>query len=338
MAAISPVRIEARYYERAGDVYVCGLCPHRCRIGIGKYGRCGARRGDPDYLVADTYGRVSSLCVDPVEKKPLYHYKPGSRIFSVGSVGCNMTCKHCQNYSISQSPAGRKRTTYKSPQDLAAMCNREKSSGIAFTYNEPTIWIEYIQDTMRCDPELDCVIVTNGLICEEPMRDLCKIADAMNIDVKGFTDEFYMRICGAHLKDVLDAIKIAHEEGVPIEITYLLIPGHNDSPEEIKAFAEWIAKELSVYVPVHFSRFHPDNEMNMVPWTSGESLEKAMDIAEGAGLQHVYIGNIISDDGSDTFCPQCGNVVIKRTGYLIDVVGLDGNRCSSCKTRLNIIR
>ncbi|NLN71778.1 MAG: AmmeMemoRadiSam system radical SAM enzyme [Thermoplasmatales archaeon] len=338
MAATSPVRMEARYYRRDGDVYVCGLCPHRCRIGVGKYGRCGARRGDPDYLVADTYGRVSSLCVDPVEKKPLYHYKPGSRIFSVGSVGCNMTCKHCQNYSISQSPAGRKRTTYKSPQDLAAMCNREKSEGIAFTYNEPTIWIEYIQDTIRCDPDLECVLISNGLICEEPLRDLCKIADAVNFDVKGFTDKFYTEICGAHLEDVLKAVKIAYEEKVHIELTYLLIPDHNDSPGEIKAFAEWVVRELSPYVPVHFSRFHPDNEMGMVPWTPQESLEKAMDIAEEAGLKHVYIGNIITDDGSDTFCPECGNVVIKRTGYLIDIVGLNGDRCSSCRTRLNIIR
>lgn len=338
MAAISPVRIEARYYERDGGAYVCGLCPHRCRIAVGKYGRCGARRGDEDRLVADTYGRVSSLCVDPIEKKPLYHYKPGSKIFSVGSVGCNMACKHCQNYSISQSPAGRKRTTYKSPQDLVAMCNREKSEGIAFTYNEPAIWIEYMQDTMRCDPELDCVLITNGLICDEPLRDLCGMADAMNIDIKGFTDDFYMKVCGAHLEDVLRAAEIAHGEKVHIELTYLLIPGYNDSPGEMKAFSEWVAEELSVDVPVHFSRFHPDNELNTVPWTPEESLDAAKGIAEAAGLRYVYLGNMITDDGSDTHCPECGNVVISRTGYLIDVVGLSGNRCVSCKTRLNIRR
>ena len=337
MGAISPVRIEAKYYRRDGDAYICELCPHGCRIPVGGYGRCGTRRGDEDYLVAYSYGRVSSLCVDPVEKKPLYHFHPRSRIFSVGGIGCNMSCRHCQNYSISQSEAGKKRTTYESPQDLVSLCRNEKMDLIAFTYNEPMIWYEYILDVMRCDPDLECVLVTNGLINEEPLRELCRVTSAMNIDIKGFTDDFYMKVCGAHLKDVLDSARIVFEENVHLELTYLLIPGYNDSPEELKRFARWVIDDLSKDVPVHFTRFHPDNGMDDVPWTPVDTMIAAKRIAEDEGLNYVYLGNILTDDGSDTYCPVCGTEVIRRTGYLVDVCGLSGNRCVSCKTRLYII-
>jgi pyruvate formate lyase activating enzyme len=337
MGAISPVRIEAKYYRREGDKYVCELCPHHCHIGIGQYGRCGARRGNEDFLEAYSYGRVSSLCVDPIEKKPLNNYFPGSRIFSVGGIGCNMTCKHCQNYAISQSETGKKRTTFLSPQELVDMCHNEKLDSIAFTYNEPMIWYEYIMDVAKCDPSLRIVLVTNGLADEKPLRDLCKITDAMNIDVKGFTDDFYMQVCGAHLNDVLAATKISFEEGVHVELTYLIIPGYNDSKDEIRKFAEWVRTELSCDVPVHFTRFHPDNNMETVPWTPLDTMTAAADIASEAGLNYVYLGNVLTEGGSDTYCPECGATVIKRTGYLVDVCGLDGNRCISCHHKLNII-
>ena len=181
------------------------------------------------------------------------------------------------------------------------------------------------------------MLVTNGLINEAPMRDLCKVTEAMNIDIKGFTDEFYMKVCGAHLDDVLSAVKVAFSENVHIELTYLLIPGYNDSEEEIKTFAEWVKDELSIDVPVHFTRFHPDNGMDDVPWTPVDTMVMAKGLAEGAGLRYVYLGNILTDDGSDTYCPECGTEVIKRTGYLVDVCGLNGNRCVSCMAKLNII-
>lgn len=337
MGAISPVRIEAKYYTRDGDAYLCDLCPHHCRIKVGQYGRCGARRADEDILVAYTYGRVSSLCVDPIEKKPLYHYYPKSRIFSVGGIGCNMTCKHCQNYTISQSEAGKKRTTYESPQELVTLCKSEKMDSIAFTYNEPVIWFEYILDVMRCDPSLRCVLVTNGLVNEEPLRELCKVTDAMNIDIKGFTDDFYMKVCGAHLEDVLKTAVIAFEEKVHIELTYLIIPGYNDSEKEILEFVSWVRDNLSVNVPIHFTRFHPDNGMDDVPWTPLDTMVKAMDIATEAGMNYVYLGNVLTEGGSDTYCPECGTTVIKRTGYLVDICGLNGDRCVSCKNKLYII-
>lgn len=181
-------RVESRYYTRDGDAYVCGLCPHECRLKPGQYGRCGSRRADDDMLVAYSYGKVSSICVDPVEKKPLYHYRPHSRCFSVGSIGCNMRCRHCQNYSISMMSYGKKRTTYESPEELARMCRHEGLDTIAFTYNEPGIWYEYIMDVKKADPGLSIILVTNGFLNEPPLRDLCDITDAVNMDVKGFTE------------------------------------------------------------------------------------------------------------------------------------------------------
>lgn len=331
-------RVESRYYARDGDAYVCGLCPHRCRIPVGGYGRCGSRRADADMLVAHSYGKVSSLAVDPVEKKPLFHYKPRSRCFSVGSVGCNMRCRHCQNYAISMLDSGKKRTTYESPEDLAALCRNEGLDVIAFTYNEPMIWFEYIMDVMRADPGLHLVLVTNGLVSEGPLLELCRVAEAMNIDVKGFTDDFYMKVCGAHLEDVLRTARTVRREGVHLELTYLVIPGYNDSEDEIRGFCTWVAEELGRDVPVHFTRFHPDNEMTDVQWTPVETVLACRDIGMGCGLDYVYVGNAVADDADDTFCPECGSPIIKRLGYLVDIVGLDGGRCARCGHDIGIIR
>ena len=337
MASINPV-IEAKYYHREGDEFVCDLCPNACRLAPGGMGKCIARKAEGDIISANTYGKVSSLCVDPVEKKPLYHFYPGGRIFSVGGVGCNMRCRHCQNYAISQSITGRKRTTYKSPEELVSLCRREGGDMIAFTYNEPSIWYEYILDVMAVAPDLKCILISNGLINEAPLRDLCKIASAFNVDIKGFTDSFYMKICGAHLDDVLRSVEVIHEEGVHLELTYLVIPGYNDSAEEIERFCIWVRDTLSPDVPVHFTRFHPDFEMTDVPITPLETVLMCQALAKKNGLNYSYVGNVITDDASDTFCPECGALVIKRTGYLVDIIALDGDRCASCKARLPIVR
>jgi pyruvate formate lyase activating enzyme len=334
---ISP-RVEARFYEKEGDAYRCGLCPHRCLIPVGRTGRCGARRGDEDMLVANTYGKVSSICVDPVEKKPLFHFHPGERIFSVGGIGCNMSCKHCQNYSISQSTSGKKRTTYESPEELVEMFRKERTDLVAFTYNEPAIWFEYMMDVMECAPDVTYTLVTNGFINEAPLKELCKHVSAMNIDVKGFKEDFYKDICGGHLNDVLRTAVTAFSAGVHIELTYLIIPGHNDSENEIENFISWVLNNLSPDVPVHFTRFHPDNIMNDVPWTQPKALIDAMDKAYDMGLNNVYVGNIVSEEGSDTYCSECGAVVIKRTGYQVSAVALDGLRCRGCGRKLYIVR
>ena len=328
--------MEARYYHRDGDRFVCDLCPHRCRIPVEGFGRCVSRKGEADKLIANNYGKVSSFSVDPMEKKPLYHYYPKTKIFSIGGIGCNMSCKHCQNYAISMSPSGRKRTTYESPEEIVAFCRKEKFDAIAFTYNEPVIWFEYIMDIVKEAPDLRIVLVSNGLICEEPLRELCKVTDAMNIDIKGFTEEFYMKICGANLADVMKASEIVHEEGVHLELTYLVIPELNDSKEEIVRFSNWVRDKLSPEVPVHFSRFHPDNEMMNVPLTPIETLHMCRDTAMECGIEYVYVGNVLSEDASDTHCPNCGTVVIRRTGYLVEFVALNGDRCSQCRQRMNI--
>ena len=337
MASINP-KIEASYYSREKDGYRCGLCPHGCFIRPGSYGRCSSRFGEEDMLTAYTYGKLSSICVDPIEKKPLYHFYPGKKTFSVGSVGCNMTCRHCQNYAISQNLTGKKRTTYVSPEKLVSMCRGERLDILSFTYNEPTIWYEYIMDVMDLDPDLTCVLVTNGLINPEPLKNLCKVTSAMNIDVKAFTDEFYMKICGAHLDDVLRSVKTVFEEKVHLELTYLMIPGLNDGMEEIRKFACWVRDNLSPDVPIHFTRFHPDTEVNDVHWTSPDSLLAARDAAISAGMNYVYTGNILAEGASDTYCPECGTEVIKRLGYLVDIEALEGNRCACCRHKLNMIR
>ncbi|MCL2318041.1 MAG: AmmeMemoRadiSam system radical SAM enzyme [Methanomassiliicoccaceae archaeon] len=330
--------IEARYYHRDGDVYVCELCPHRCRIQANGFGRCMSRKGEDDKLIANNYGKVSSFNVDPIEKKPFYHYYPKTKIFSIGGIGCNMTCKHCQNWAISSSPTGRKRTTYESPEDIVTFCRKEKFDAIAFTYNEPTIWFEYIMDIVREAPDLRIVLVSNGLCNEEPLRELCSVTDAMNIDIKGFTDSFYMKVCGSHLADVMRSTEIINEEQVHLELTYLVIPGYNDTEEEIEKFAEWVRDDLSPDTPVHFSRFHPDFEMMNVPITPLETMFMCRETALECGLDYVYIGNVMTDEASDTHCPNCGAVVIRRTGYLVDLVALNGDRCARCRQKLNIKR
>ena len=334
---VNTERVESRYYTRDGDAFVCGLCPHGCRLKPGQYGRCGSRRADDDMLVAYSYGKVSSICVDPVEKKPLYHYRPHSRCFSVGSIGCNMRCRHCQNYSISMMSYGKKRTTYESPEELARMCRHEGLDTIAFTYNEPGIWYEYIMDVKKADPGLRIILVTNGFLNEPPLRDLCGIADAVNMDVKGFTEEFYRGICDGHLEDVMRSARIVHEEGVHLELTYLVIPGRNDSQDEVRRFCEWVRDDLGADVPVHFTRFHPDFEMTDVPMTPVETVMRCRDIGIDAGLHYVYVGNVLTEDADNTYCPGCGRTLITRLGYLVDVTGLDGDRCSNCGRRADLV-
>ena len=277
---------------------------------------------------------MSSICVDPIEKKPLFHYRPKTKCFAVGGVGCT----HCQNYAISSLPSGKKRATYESPEDIVRMCRDAGMDTIAFTYNEPSIWFEYIRDIMALAPDLRLVLVTNGLLCEEPLRELCRVADAVNMDVKGFTEGFYTEVCGAHLADVLRSAETVHSEGVHLELTYLVIPGYNDSPGEIEGFCTWVLDSLSPDVPVHFNRFHPDNRMTDVPWTPVETVLRCRRTAMDMGLHYVYVGNAITEDAEDTFCPGCGSAVVRRVGYSVDTHGLDGNRCRNCGRVLDIIR
>ena len=330
-------RYEASYYRREGDAFICELCQQKCFIKADEFGECGTRRADGDILVANSYGKLSSLSVDPIEKMNLYHYKPHTKCLSVGSVGCNMTCRFCKNYSIAQLTIGKKRATFKSPEELIEMCRNERMDTICFTYNEPMMWFEYIMDIAKMAPDLNLVMMTNGLVNDGPLRELCEVVDAINIDFKSFREGYYKEVCGAKLKDVQITTRSAIGRGVHVELSYLVIPGQNDSDEEISDFCRWV-KEQSADIPVHFIRFQPDHEMRDVPVTPVESLLHCREIGMEVGLNYVYVGNTLLDDADDTVCPECGEVVIKRLGYSSNPIALDGDKCARCKHPLNIVR
>ncbi len=337
MAFINP-NMEACHYHAEGDIVVCDLCPHRCRIPDGRFGLCRSRKNENGKLIAYNYGRISTMAVDPIEKKPLYHFHPGSQVFSVGGIGCNLRCQYCQNYTISQSPIGKKRTTYKSPAQVVEFCKQQNYRQIAFTYNEPSIWFEYIRDIAALDPELEIILITNGMINEAPLKELCAIASAMNVDVKSFDEVFYRDICSGDLEAVKHACEVAYASKVHLELTYLVIPGYNDDPTLVGKFIDWVITHLSSDVPVHFTRFHPDYNMLDLRLTSVDTLLRLQELAESKGLNYVYIGNVMSEEGSNTYCPECGELLIKRTGYKVQILGLDEDRCRFCNARTHIIR
>ena len=329
-------RVEARYYRREDEAFVCELCQQKCFIRPGDFGICGTRRADEDMLVSNNYGKISSLSVEPVEKVNLYHYKPHSKCFTLGSVGCNMSCKFCKNYSFAKLSIGKKRATFKSPEDIIEMCRDEDVDTIAFTYNEPMVWFEYIMDIAKMAPDLNIILQTNGWVNDGPLKELCEVADAMSIDIKAFGREICKRISEGELRDVMMNIRTVFEKGVHIELNYLVIPGINDSDLMIEEFCCWVRDQLSPEVPVHFGRFHPDYEMRDMPMTPIDSLLHCRDIGMECGLNFVYVGNTLLDDADDTICPECGEVAIKRLGYSAHIVSLDSGKCARCGHDLNI--
>jgi pyruvate formate lyase activating enzyme len=310
----------------------CELCPHRCRISEGKAGICRYRRNEGGRLVAGNYGRVSSSGYDPIEKKPLYHFRPGSTIFSVGTVGCNLGCGFCQNWQISQADA---ETTYLSPAAAAQLAGARprggrQSIGIAFTYSEPVVWWEYVFDTAKAVRAmgLSNVLVTNGFIEPAPLRELLPVIDAMNIDVKSFSDGFYREVCRGKLEPVLRTVEAAHAAGVHVEVTTLLVPGLNDNEAELEALARWLGA-IDRGIPLHFSRYFPNYRMTSPPPTPLATMEAAHAVAR-RHLDFVYLGNVMTDAGADTVCPTCGSVVIRRDGYRAFPAGLEGTGCARC--------
>jgi len=285
------------------------------------------------------YGKVSSMHVDPMEKKPLFHYRPGEPVLSLGSVGCNLRCLHCQNFTISQAAPGEGRLESLEPSDVARLAKESNCRTVAFTYNEPTIWHEFTYDTAKAlkGQGISSVYVSNGFIETEPLRQIAPFLDAMNIDVKGFTEGFYKKVCKAALGPVLRAAQLAHELGVHIEITYLIIPTMNDDPEEMRSFCRWVVKELNAKIPVHFTRFHPDYMMTDVPSTPTKTMELAHRIAKEEGLSFIYLGNLSTADGENTYCPKCGALVIRRYRYSVARIALKGATCPKCGESLNMV-
>jgi len=312
----------------------CDLCPRDCKLHEGQRGACFVRKMEGGAMVLTTYGRSSGFCIDPIEKKPLNHFYPGSKVFSFGTAGCNLACKFCQNWDISKSRETDTLMDQASPEEIAKAALRTGSKSVAFTYNDPTIFAEYAMDTADAchDLGIKTVAVTAGYIHDAPRREFYAKMDAANVDLKSFTEEFYFQLTGSHLQPVLETlIYLKRETGVWVEITTLLIPGYNDSEAEIAALSEWVYRELGPEVPLHFSAFHPDYKMTDVSPTPGATLTRSREIARKAGLHYVYTGNVHDSEGGTTNCPGCQAPLIIRDWYRIDRydLGTDG-RCPHC--------
>ena len=287
--------MECRYYRKlVGGGVECQLCPHHCHITDGKTGICRSRRNDGGVLMSEVYGKPCALAIDPIEKKPLYHFHPGTTCLSLACTGCNFRCLNCQNHDISQVAPDAVNHYELSPEEVVALCKKHKCPGIAYTYTEPLTYIEYIIDTARLAHEAGLwnILVTAGYVCQEPLADLLPYLDAANIDLKSFSDDIYMKVSGGHLQPVLDTILAIHEAGVWVELTNLVIPGINDDMDMIRQMCRWIADNGMAEQPLHFSRFFPRFKMQDIPPTSIETLKAAKRIAEKEGIKHVYLGNV----------------------------------------------
>jgi pyruvate formate lyase activating enzyme len=286
-------------------------------------------------LVLTTYGRSSGFCIDPIEKKPLAHFLPGTPVLSLGTAGCNLGCKFCQNWDISKSREMDTLAATAGPEAVVAAAKRTDCRSIAFTYNDPTIWAEYAIDIAKVARAegIKTVAVTAGYISEEPRKEFYQWMDAANVDLKAFTETFYRKLTQTQLQPVLDTLMyLKRETDVWFEITNLLIPGENDSPGETRAMCRWIVEQLGDEVPVHFTAFHPDFKMMDTPPTPHETLVKAREIALGEGIKYAYVGNVFDSPRESTYCPQCGELLIERSWYEIGAYKLAGNRCGSCGT------
>ncbi len=330
---------EAYFYQKLDNQMVqCQLCPRRCVIAPGKRGFCRVRENRNGVLYSLVYSRPCAVHIDPIEKKPLFHFLPASSAFSIATVGCNLKCVFCQNWLISQASPEERDYTYLEPQDVVNMAKQASSPTIAYTYTEPVIFYEYMLDIAKLAKAqgIRNIMHSAGHINEEPLRQLCKYLDAANIDLKGFSQKFYGEMTLGNLNSVLNTLKILKQEGVWIEITNLLIPGYNDDDESIIKMCLWIIENLGRDVPVHFSRFYPMYKLLSLNATPVTTLERARGIARDCGLKYVYIGNIPGHRGENTFCPNCSNIVIKRSGYTVLEINLNKQgRCKFCGEKIN---
>lgn len=331
--------MEARYYRTYGDRLQCRLCPHNCVIREGNSGICKVRTNRSGKLVSDNYGSLSAVHLDPVEKKPLYHFYPGRYVLSVGSTGCNMHCSCCQNWQISQASTGdfQSGEVYR-PEHLVDLArSKENNIGIAYTYNEPTVWFEFMLDTAKLVTAegLKNVVVSNGYINEEPLLELMQYADAFNIDLKAFSEGFYRKITGAHLDPVLHTLRTIREYGKHLEVTCLVIPSLNDDAAVFRDMTAWLSRETGRETVLHLSRYHPAYRMDLGA-TPARTLDKLYDIASET-LDYVYVGNVNLKDFQDTKCSRCGKTVVRRTGYHVERSMLTGTgHCAHCGNKITI--
>lgn len=326
-----------KYWHLLDDGRVqCDVCPRECKLHEGQRGLCFVRANKDGQIVLTTYGRSSGYCIDPIEKKPLNHFYPGSSVMSFGTAGCNLACKFCQNWDISKSKEIDILADQASPEKIARVAKELGCKSVAYTYNDPVIFMEYAIDVAKECRKLDIksVAVTAGYICAEPRKEFFQYMDAANVDLKAFTEDFYWKITGGHLQPILETLEyIKHETKVWMELTTLLIPGHNDSNEEIEKMTQWVVEKLGPDVPMHFTAFHPDWKMRDVPSTPAKTLTHAREIAMKNGVRYAYTGNVHDEAGGSTYCHHCGAKVIGRDWYVITEWNLDEHgKCKSCGT------
>jgi pyruvate formate lyase activating enzyme len=331
--------VPTRWWHRLEDGRVqCDVCPRACKLRDGQRGLCFVRACEDGEIVLTTYGRSSGFCVDPIEKKPLNHFLPGTAVLSFGTAGCNLACRFCQNWDISKSRELDTLADSASPESIAEAAAALGCASVAFTYNDPTIFLEYAADAADACRErgIRSVAVTAGYMCAEPRAELYRHMDAANVDLKAFTEEFYARVCAGHLEPVLETLEyLVRETEVWVEITTLLIPGLNDSDDELDRLTAWVVDRLGSDVPLHFTAFHPDYRMLDRPPTPPETLTRARAIALANGVRYAYTGNVHDTRGGSTYCPSCGEPVVERDWYRLGAYRLtDEGRCDRCGTSI----
>ncbi|MGD1153856.1 MAG: AmmeMemoRadiSam system radical SAM enzyme [Syntrophales bacterium] len=328
----------ARYWTslHKDNAVRCFLCPHNCIIGDGERGKCGTRVNVKGGLRSLVYGRPVSIHVDPIEKKPFYHFLPGAEAYSLATAGCPLQCKCCQNWEISQARPEDYQSPYTPPEKIVRSASASKARVIAFTYNEPTVFAEYMIDIARDAKKqgLRSVLISCGFVNEAPLAEMCSVLDAIKIDLKGYSEDFYRTVCGAELKPVLKGIKQIAKSRAHLEIVNLVVPTLNDSDKMLLELIDWVLGEVGHDVPLHFSRFHPAYQMLNLPPTPVATLERARDMAISRGIHYPYVGNVPSHPGDNTYCPSCKKVLIQRQGFFITEMNIKNGRCKFCNRKI----
>ncbi len=332
---------EAMFYEKLekNKMVQCHLCPRNCKIAEGKIGNCGVRKNIKGKLYSLNYAKPCTVSIDPIEKKPFFHFHPGSRTASIATVGCNFRCDFCQNFEISQAKIDDIKYSESPPKEIVDFCLKNECEGVSYTYTEPTIFYEYAYETAKLAHKegLYNTFVSNGYINEKPLRKISKYLDAMNLDLKAFTDEYYKELCGVpSVEPVKKTAKLCKELDIFLEITNLIIPGYNDNKSDLRDLSKFVY-DLGEDTPLHFSRFSPFYKMKDAPETEMKTLRKARDIALDEGLNYVYIGNVFANEAENTYCPSCGETVIGRVGFNINETNLTKNKCSNCGEEMNLV-
>jgi pyruvate formate lyase activating enzyme len=327
----------AMYQEETARGIMCRICPNECVLKEGEISKCNNRKVYKSVLYTMAYGNPCSAAIDPVEKKPLYHFYPGTRAFSVATAGCNLVCLNCQNWTISQTSPDKTRNVEMMPQQVVDECEKSGCRSIAYTYSEPNTFYEYALDTAKIARQrgIKNIFKSNGYINPEPLKKMCEVLDAANIDLKAITESTYLKLSGGKLQPVLDSLKVYRDMGVWLEITNLIIPAWTDKTDDIRAMCRWLAGNGFSSVPLHFSRFYPMYKLEQLPPTPADLLNKAADIAHEEGLKYVYTGNLPGSEISDTKCPWCGAVVVKRQGFRVVSNTIKNGSCPSCSKKVD---